>query len=51
MDYKEAAELGNIIKPQIVVPIHYGCIVGSKEDANMFCKLISRDIECNILIE
>ena len=49
MDYKEAADLANEIKPKIVIPIHYGTIVGSKEDAINFKSLISSDIECIIL--
>ena len=49
MNYKEAAELANIIKPKIVVPIHYGIIVGTKEDATNFKELINKDIECKIM--
>ena len=48
MDYKEAAELANIIRPKIVVPIHYGIIVGTKEDALNFKNFINKDIECEI---
>lgn len=51
MNYKEAAELTNIIKPKIVVPIHYGLIVGTTEDAIEFSKLINKDITCKILIK
>ena len=40
MDYKEAAELANIIKPAVVVPIHYETIVGTREDANKFKELL-----------
>ena len=40
MDYIEAAELTKIIKPKIAFPIHYGTIVGSKEDADKFYELI-----------
>lgn len=50
MNYKEAASLTNIIKPKIVIPIHYGSIVGSMEDADKFKKLIDNDIECRIMI-
>lgn len=49
MDYKEAAELINVIKPKVAVPIHYGSIVGTKEDAINFSKLIHSEIECTIL--
>ena len=33
MDFKEAANLINEIQPKIVVPIHYGSVVGTKQDA------------------
>lgn len=50
-DYKEAAELINLIKPKTVIPMHYGCIVGSKEDEVEFKKLLDKDIECEVLIK
>ena len=50
MDYKEAAILTNIIKPKIVTPIHFGSIVGRKEDGEKFSKLVEKEIEViNIL--
>ncbi len=49
MDYKEAAMLANEIKPKMVIPIHYGMIVGSKEDGNSFKELLNKDIKCEIL--
>ena len=48
MNYLEAAELINEIKPKMVVPIHYGVIVGSREDAIKFKNLINKDIICKI---
>ena len=36
MDYREAAEFVNIIKPKLVIPTHYGSIVGSKQDGITF---------------
>lgn len=50
MDYKEAAELVNIIKPKIAVPTHYACIVGNKEDGEKFKELLDKDIKCELLI-
>ena len=50
MDFKEAAELVNQIKPKIAIPIHYGEIVGTKEDAQNFIKLLNSEIEGKILI-
>ncbi len=51
MDYKEAANLINEIKPKIAVPIHYGSIVGTKEDGINFSKLVNPEIECEILMK
>ena len=51
MDSKEAAELANIIKPKIAVPVHYGSIVGTKEDAENFKRMLNKNIECKILIK
>lgn len=51
MDAKEAATLVNEIKPKIAVPIHYGSIVGTKEDAISFSKLLNINTECKILIK
>jgi L-ascorbate metabolism protein UlaG (beta-lactamase superfamily) len=45
MDYKEAAELTNTIKPKTVIPTHYGSVVGSKDDFNKFKKLVDKGIE------
>ena len=49
MDYKEAAELANTISPKIVVPIHYGIVVGTKEDAIKFKDLVNEKIKCEIM--
>jgi len=51
MNSKEAAELINEIKPKIAIPIHYGEIVGTKQDALDFIELVNPKIECNILIK
>lgn len=51
MDYKEAAELVNIIKPKIAIPTHYGEVVGSKQDADSFIKLLDTEIKGEILIK
>ena len=45
MDFKEAANLINEVKPKIAVPIHYGSIVGKKQDAVEFIKLINPTIK------
>ena len=51
MEAKEAAKLINIIKPKIAIPMHYGAIVGSKEDEEIFVKNVEKDIECKILLK
>lgn len=45
MTATEAAELVNIIKPKIAVPIHYGSIVGDEEDALTFIDEVDMGIE------
>ena len=51
MDFKEAAHLINEIKPKIAVPIHYGSIVGTIQDATDFVKLLHPNIKGIILIK
>lgn len=50
MDYSEAAELVNIIKPKYVIPIHYGKIVGEKKDGEKFKGLVDKSVQCIIKI-
>lgn len=50
MDYEEAAELANSIKAKIVVPTHYGLIVGEKDDGEKFKELV-KDKEVRIMIK
>lgn len=51
MDYIEAAKYINKIKPSLVIPTHYGLIVGNKNDGKEFKKLINKNIECKIFIK
>lgn len=51
MNYKEAANFINEIRPKIAVPIHYGSVVGTKQDAINFIELVRPEIECEILIK
>lgn len=40
MDADEAAEVAGLIKPDLVIPMHYGSgVAGTKEDAERFVKL------------
>ena len=48
MTAKEAADLVNIISPKIAVPIHYGSVVGTKQDATDFVNLLDKGIEDKI---
>ena len=45
MDFKDAALLINEIQPKIAVPIHYGSVVGTKQDAENFVKLLHSSIK------
>lgn len=51
MDFKEAAQLINEIQPKIAVPIHYGSVVGTKQDATNFIKLLHSSIKDIILMK
>lgn len=51
MTYKEAQDLINEIKPKIAVPIHYGSIVGTDEDAKKFVDGLESDIDGVILMK
>ncbi|HYH02814.1 MAG TPA: MBL fold metallo-hydrolase [Bacillota bacterium] len=45
----EAAQAANIIKPAVAVPIHFGSVVGTIEDAKQFIKLLNPEIKGVIL--
>ncbi len=47
MTAEEAAEVVRTIKPKIAIPMHYGAIVGSEEDAEKFKQLVK---ECDVRI-
>lgn len=49
MNYKEAAILANEVKPKIAIPIHYGTLVGTKEDALNFKANLNDCIKCEIM--
>ena len=51
MNSEEAAELVNEIRPKVVIPIHYGEIVGSPKDAIHFIERVNTEIKCEILIK
>jgi L-ascorbate metabolism protein UlaG (beta-lactamase superfamily) len=50
MNVEEAAEAAKLIKPTIAIPMHYGSIIGNKEDAEEFVKLCKESgIDARIL--
>ena len=51
MDFKEAASLINEIKSKIAIPIHYGSIVGTEQDAIDFIRLLHPEIKGIILMK
>ena len=51
MDFKEAAQLINEIQPKIAVPIHYGSVVGTEQDAIDFIRLLHPNIKGIILMK
>lgn len=51
MDCRQAATLINEIKPKVAVPIHYGSIVGTKQDAINFVNLLQSEIDGIILMK
>ena len=49
MTAEEAVKAALDIKPKIAVPMHYGSIVGSENDAERFAKGLKGKIEVKIL--
>ncbi|MBN1645164.1 MBL fold metallo-hydrolase [Candidatus Woesearchaeota archaeon] len=49
MDAKQAAEAAKLINPKIAIPMHYGKIVGTKDDALLFKELVEES-EINVKI-
>lgn len=50
MDYKEAANLANMIDAKVVIPTHYGLIVGDIKDGERFKGLVEGK-EVKVLIQ
>jgi L-ascorbate metabolism protein UlaG (beta-lactamase superfamily) len=49
MGPQEAVEAAKILKPKIAIPIHYGAIVGTEEDAKTFAALLKGTVDVRIL--
>lgn len=43
MNAEEAAEAAKLIQPTLAIPIHYGSIIGAKEDADEFLRLCQKE--------
>lgn len=48
MNAKKAAELINTIKPSVAIPMHYGSIVGKKEDTDEFAANVKPPVRVEI---
>jgi L-ascorbate metabolism protein UlaG (beta-lactamase superfamily) len=49
MTAEEAIQAARVIKPRLAIPMHYGAIVGSEDDAVKFAKALQGQIEVVIL--
>ncbi len=45
MTPEEAAQAARMIEPKIVIPMHYGKIVGSEQDAHKFKQLVTSEVQ------
>ena len=45
MDKEEAADFTNKIDPKVVIPIHYGLVVGTKQDLEEFKIKVNQNIQ------
>lgn len=48
MNAKKAAELINIIKPEVAIPTHYGSIVGNKNDGELFKENVKAPVKVEL---
>lgn len=48
MNAKKAAELINIIQPEVAIPTHYGSIVGNKNDGELFKKNVKAPVKVEL---
>ena len=45
MTPEEAAQAVRMLEPKLVIPMHYGAIVGSEQDANKFKQLVTTPVQ------
>ena len=50
MDAKKAAELVNVIRPNVAIPVHYGSIVGKPADGKVFAENVKDPIKVEFKI-
>ena len=51
MNAKQAAELINEIQPEIVIPVHYGSVVGGKADEETFVASVKEPVKVEIKLD
>ncbi|MBR4462075.1 MAG: MBL fold metallo-hydrolase [Erysipelotrichaceae bacterium] len=51
MDIEDAAKLINEIRPDTVIPTHYGSFVGGKDAGKRFKELVEKEIEVKLLLD
>lgn len=49
MTAEEAAEAARIVQPSVAIPVHYGAIVGSIDDARRFAELVPDQVRVWIM--
>lgn len=48
MDAKKAAELINMLRPDVAIPTHYGSIVGKTSDGETFAELVKAPVKVEL---
>lgn len=51
MNPKSAAQLINIIQPEVAIPTHYGSIVGKESDGELFKKLVNSPVRVELKLD
>ena len=51
MDAKKAAELVNILRPEVAIPVHYGSVVGKPADGEIFAELVEPSVRVELKIK
>ena len=51
MDAKKAAELVNILRPSVAIPVHYGSVVGSPKDGEILAEYVKDPIKVELKIK